>query len=101
MAMLGAAKKSAAQLAALDRVKEWTRTRFSLAPDAVIMVGEVACSLPGCPPLETVVVFWGADGTRHQFKLFKTPGQVLEEDLPYAWLRKSLEALDDAGFDCC
>src|SRR5262249_28016879 len=29
--------------------------RFKLAQDAPILVGEIACGLPGCPPLETVV----------------------------------------------
>jgi nitrate reductase delta subunit len=100
MAMLGAPKKSAAELAALDRIKEWTRSRFGLGPGAVIMVTEVACSLPGCPPLETVAVFWTEDGTRHQFKLFKPPGEVVEDDLPYRWLMKSLQA-EEGAFDCC
>jgi nitrate reductase delta subunit len=98
--VLGAGKKGAAHGAALERVKAWTRTRFSLAPGDVVMVAEVACALPGCPPLETVVAFWTADGRRHQFKLFKPPVQVVEDDLPYRWLMKSLEA-EDGMSDCC
>jgi nitrate reductase delta subunit len=97
MALLGAA--NAAHLAALDRIRGWTRSRFGLAGDDVVMATQVACSLPGCPPLETVVVFWSG-GRRHQFKLFKTPGEVVEDDLPYAWLKQSLQA-DEGGFDCC
>src|SRR4051812_18671291 len=99
MALLGAAKKDGAQLAALERIRAWTRSRFGLAPGDVIMAAEVACSLPGCPPLETVVVFWSG-GKRHQFKLFKRPGEVVEDDLPYAWLKQSLQA-DEGSFDCC
>lgn len=99
MALLGTARKDAAQLAAIERIGGWTRARFGLAPDDVVMVAEVACSLPGCPPLETVAVFWSG-GRRHQFKLFKPPGQVAEDDLPYAWLKQSLQA-DEGGFDCC
>jgi hypothetical protein len=98
--MLGAPKPGAAHFEALDRVKEWTRERFKLADDAVIVVAQVACSVPGCPPLETVVAFW-RDGARHQFKLFKQPEQVVPDDLPYSWLMKSLEAAEGAGFDCC
>ena len=101
MALLGAAKKNAAHLAALDRIAQWTRERFRLAPDAPVMVAEAACSLPGCPPLETVAAFWDADGKRYQFKLFKPPEQVVQEDLPYDWLKKSLEAAEGAGLDCC
>ena len=101
MALLGAATKSAAHLAALDRIKAWTMERFKLAPGSVVMVSQVACALPGCPPLETVVAFWPANGRRHQFKLFKPPEQVVQEDLPYDWLMKSLEAGEGEGLDCC
>lgn len=101
MALFGAPGKSASHLAALDRIAEWTRERFRLPPDAPVLVAEMACSLPGCPPLETVAAFWDADGKRCQFKLFKPPEQVAQEDLPYYWLKKSLEAAEGAGFDCC
>ena len=50
----------------LERVKEWTRERFKLAGDVPVLVAEIACGLPGCPPLETVVVFWTEGDRRHQ-----------------------------------
>ncbi len=46
-----ALKKSPEQIAALERVREWTRAQFKLPEDAAVMVAEVACGLPGCPPL--------------------------------------------------
>ncbi len=92
-------KKSPAQAQALDRVRAWTRERFSLADDVPILVAEVACGLPGCPPLETVVVFWTADDKRHQFKLFKPVQEVVYDDLPFAWLIDSLLASTDLY--CC
>src|SRR5580700_2149428 len=49
--MLGSFKKSPEQLLALDQVERWTRARFTLPVDAAILVAEVACALPGCPPL--------------------------------------------------
>lgn len=101
MALLGAARKDAAHFAALDRIKQWTRERFKLAQSAPIVVAEVACSVPGCPPLETVAAFWTGDGRRYQFKLFKRPEQVVRDDLPYTWLMKSLEAAEGDGLDCC
>ena len=70
------------QLRALDRVKEWTRTRFRLSEDAVIMVSEIACAVPGCPPLETIVLFWTAEQTRHHFKVFKRAQDIIDDDLP-------------------
>src|SRR6185436_2477335 len=66
------ARPDADHLTALERVKEWVRRRFSLAPDAAILVSEVACNLPGCPPLETAVAFWTKNensDTRHHFKM--------------------------------
>jgi nitrate reductase delta subunit len=99
--MLGFKKKSAEHLEALERVREWTRERFKLAEDAAIMVAEVACTTPGCPPLHTVVAFWTADDKRHQFKIFKPIEDVVEGDLPYAWLKDSLLVCEGADCDCC
>jgi hypothetical protein len=92
-------KKSPGHAEALDRVRTWTRERFKLADDVPVLVAEIACGLPGCPPLETVVAFWTANDKRHQFKLFKPVQEVIYDDLPYAWLLDSLVA--SADFDCC
>jgi len=91
-------------LAVLDRVKEWVRKRFSLAPDAAILVSEVACNLPGCPPLETVIAFWTKDETgdkRHHFKMFKRVAEVAYDDLPYAWMKDSLIVPEGFECECC
>ena len=87
--------------AALDRLRGWTRVHFRLPDDATIMTAEVACALPGCPPLETVVVFWSDEAIRHQFKLFKPAAAVLPEDLPPAWLKPALVVDENANFECC
>jgi nitrate reductase delta subunit len=84
---------------ALDRIEEWTRGRFALTQDTAVLVSEVACGLPGCPPRETVVVFWTESDKRHKFRIFKPPEEVAENDLPPAWLKNALIALD--GFECC
>lgn len=99
--MLGTFKKSPEHIAALNRVEAWTRARFKLAPDEAVLASELACILPGCPPLETVVVFWTADKTRHHFKIFKHADAVLNDDLPYAWMKPALAVPE--GFDpsCC
>jgi hypothetical protein len=100
-ASFAATRRSPEQLAALDRVRDWTRARFALPEEAAILVAEVACGLPGCPPVETVVAFWAAGDTRHQFKLFKPVRDVIEDDLPFAWLKEALVALDGMDCDCC
>lgn len=99
--MLGSFRKSAAQLQALDRIRDWTRERFSLDGDATLLVTEVACSQPGCPPLETVVAFWTEGNRRHQFKVFKPAAEVLPQDLPYAWMKDGLVVPEGFSCDCC
>jgi nitrate reductase delta subunit len=99
--MLGSARKSPGQFKSLERVAAWTRARFNLAPDAAVLVSEVTCSLPGCPPLETVIAFWSAGNTRHSFKLFKPVAQVSEDVLPPRWMKNAVRALENFVPECC
>src|SRR5215470_8929595 len=80
---IGFARNSPAHAEALERVRAWTRERFKLADDVPVLVAEIACGLPGCPPLETVVAFWTAGDRRHQFKVFKPVEEVSRDDLPF------------------
>ncbi len=98
---LGSFKMAPEHLQALHRVKEWTRERFSLPEDAAILVSEVSCTIPGCPPLETVVAFWPDHKTRHDFKIFKRAEEIVQDDLPPAWLKNSLISDDAINCDCC
>jgi len=84
----------------LDRVRQWTRERFKLAADDAIMVSEIACKLPGCPPLETAIAFW-TEGQRHHFKLFKRVAEVKFDDLPYAWMKSELIVPEGFECECC
>lgn len=99
--MLGSLRKDADHLRAAEAVAAWTRERFSLPPDAPVLATEVACALPGCPPLETVVAFWTADGTRHHFRVFKPVQAVLPDDLPFAWMKDALAVAEGVQGDCC
>ncbi len=100
VAMLGFPKKSPAQDAALQRLRDWTRARFALGTSETVMVSEIACAVPGCPPIETHVVFWTQAG-RHHFKIFKPLAEVGEDDLPPAFMKNALAALDDLDCGCC
>jgi hypothetical protein len=97
--MLALSKKSSSHTAALGRVREWVRARFSLGEGA-ILVAEVACGVPGCPPIETVIAFW-SDEQRHHFKIFKPVAEVTEDDLPPYWLKRALAVSEDFECDCC
>ena len=98
--MLGFVNKSPHHRAALERVRAWTRERFRLGADVTILVSEVACTLPGCPPVETVIVFWEND-RRHHAKIFKPVAEVVYDDLPFAWLKEALAVPEDFVCDCC
>ena len=98
--LFGRAGANAENLSATARLKEWTRSRFRLGSADTVMVAELACGLPGCPPLETVVVFWTGEGARHQFKIFKSLTQVVEDDLPPAFLKPELRA-GETDISCC
>jgi hypothetical protein len=96
--MLGSFGASLPPPEALERVRAWTRERFRLPEQDALLVTEVACAQPGCPPLETVVAFWTDDNVRHQFKVFKPVAQVQPGDLPYAWMKAGLAVPE--GFSC-
>ncbi len=98
---LGAFRQDAQQLSALERVKAWTRESLALGADDTILISEMACGRPDCPPLETVVTFWIAGADRHVFKVFKPVAEVAFDDLPPAWLRESLYASDPVDGVCC
>jgi len=98
--MLGLKKKSPERSAALAPVRNWTRERFKLARDETIMVSEIACSVPGCPPVETHVVYLTQAG-RHHFKVFKPLAQVAADDLPPAFMKNALVTAEGFDCDCC
>ena len=76
----GMTKRGADRSAEQERVLAWTRDRFKLDDDEAVMVSELPCSDPGCPPVETHLVFW-KQGGRHQFKVFKPLAEVVPDDL--------------------
>ena len=98
--MLGFTTKSPDRAAAVASVRGWTKARFALSDDETLMVSELACRVPGCPPIETHVVFWTAAG-RHHFKIFKLVTHVTEDDLPPAFMKNALVALEGFECDCC
>jgi len=95
------AKKTPAHREALRRVREFARARFRLGPDVTILVAEIACAQPGCPPLETVVAFWTDPNKRHHCKVFKPVDEVVEDDLPPWWMRDALLTEEVFGCPCC
>jgi hypothetical protein len=98
---LGRRAPDAGDRAARARVEAWTRTRFELNEDETVLVAEMSCGLPGCPPVETLVAFWSDATERRQFKVFKPVADVDEGDLPPRWMKDAILARDGEGADCC
>jgi nitrate reductase delta subunit len=97
----GSSRKGIGHVDAVQRVKDWTRGRFGLAAEETVVVSEITRALPGFPPLQTAIVFWTADGTRHHFSVFKPAAEVAEEDIPPAWMKESLALNDGVQCACC
>jgi len=48
--------------------------------DITVFVTELACTEPGCPPIETVIALLGADGNV-QYKIHKPAAEVSIDDV--------------------
>ena len=99
--MLTLVNKGPEHRQALRRVKDWTRERFGLAEEATILVTEIACTVPGCPPVDTVVAFWTKGDRRHHFRVFKPAAEVVDDDLPPRWMKDRLVEDEVFGCACC
>jgi hypothetical protein len=62
-------------------VKGWTADAFQLTEDTTLMVTELHCSEPGCPPLETVIALLHPQTGTRQFKVHKALRDVTREDV--------------------
>ena len=62
-------------------IKAWATETLGLADDVAVMVTELRCTEPGCPPLETVVAILGESGPTRQYKIHKPLADVTREDL--------------------
>jgi len=102
--MFGTFAPDPLQDAALARVEAFARERLRLQAADTVMVTELACAVPGCPPLETVIVFWPAAGDpvqRHHCKVFKPVQQLVVDDLPPWWMKDALATPPDWDCSCC
>ncbi len=95
----GEACPSREAVSAILAVQGWTRLRFKLAPDTAVLVAEVPCRVPLCPPAMTAVAFWTEDGARHQFRLYKPVLEIVYDDI--GWLMFVPGANLGTAFDCC
>ena len=63
------------------QVQAWVEARFQPADDDVVMVNQIVCGQPGCPPLETVIALLPEGRKPVKFKLYKALADVTEADV--------------------
>jgi hypothetical protein len=78
MSLFDSPRKDPARTA---RVKAWVAEALGLGDEIALMVTELRCTEPGCPPLETVVAILGGDGPNRQYKIHKPLDDVTREDV--------------------
>ncbi|NUB45847.1 hypothetical protein GEU84_015725 [Fertoebacter nigrum] len=83
---------------AVAALRALLRNHFALGDAAVIVVAQLNCQVPGCPPVETLATFWDAAGERHRLRFFVPVADVTPADLPPRWY---LPALRDDGIEDC
>lgn len=69
-------------------VKQWVRESRRFAVDAAILVSELSCTEPGCPPLETVIAVLPAAGLPRQYKIHRPLAELTQYDVDQALAQK-------------
>jgi hypothetical protein len=62
-------------------IRRWAEVAFALGEDDSVMVTELRCREPGCPPLETVIALLGAGSPTRRHTIHKPMADVTEEDV--------------------
>ncbi|MEU9444199.1 hypothetical protein AB0D42_25530 [Streptomyces sp. NPDC048304] len=57
------------------------RALLGLDDDTAVLIRRLACTEPGCPPLETVVVMLPMEGAARRWTLHRPADQITEDDL--------------------
>lgn len=66
--------------ASVERVQRWAREVLG-GDGAAVLVTELRCREPGCPPVETVIAVLPAKGERVQWKIPRGIASVTLEDV--------------------
>jgi hypothetical protein len=65
----------------ISEVKEWAIEVFRLPADVSVMLTELRCTEPGCPPLETVIAILDQPGKPRQYKIHKAIADLTFADV--------------------
>jgi hypothetical protein len=65
----------------LDQIRYWTRQNLLFPEDTPIVVKEVPCVKPGCPPIETAILAFLEGEPPRFYKIQKTINEVSFDDV--------------------
>ncbi|MEV7383571.1 hypothetical protein [Streptomyces lydicus] len=57
------------------------RRLLALDDDTAVVIRRLACTEPGCPPLETVIVVLPMEGEPRRWTVRRAPEQITEDEL--------------------
>jgi G3E family GTPase len=60
----------------LDQIRYWMRQNFGFPKEAPIVIKEVPCAKPGCPPIETAIVAILRNEPPRNFKIQRTINEI-------------------------
>jgi len=63
------------------KIKDLVRELLALSDEHTVLVTELKCTEPGCPPLETLVAVLSPGGIRYQQKVHLALEQIAESDV--------------------
>jgi hypothetical protein len=79
-------------------IKAWVIEALALSEDTTVMVTELACKEPGCPPIETVIAVLRGPGDTTQFKSHRAAVE-LDKDTVVTLVRRALSRAHDEDDD--
>jgi hypothetical protein len=77
--LLGGKRKNNSQ--ATQQVKAWVLDILQLEEDTSLMITELRCTEPGCPPIETVIALLKPSHPTHQYKIHKPVADITLDDV--------------------
>jgi len=72
---------SAGGAATARRIKEWVREVLAPGEDVTILVSELSCSEPGCPPVETVIALFRGREDTTKYTIHRPSAEVTRDDI--------------------
>ena len=65
----------------VQQVKAWVREALHVGDDTTLMVTELRCTEPGCPPVETVIALMETTQSGRQYKVHKPLSDITPDDV--------------------